>query len=280
MKRVTSLLDNAFYYVPGPLRPIARPFANVGQKARRALYQAAPERTVTTPSGVQLRVDYSVFVERTLADGRFESAFVDYFRDRAESWDHFVDIGANIGYFGLLHQHEHPAGRVDAFEPLPRNVGRILTNEALNEASINIHAIALWDSLGTMTLNVSDDHPSETSVSESLRSGGTVERTIMTGTAPLDTILESPPDAIKLDIEGAEVAALRGATDILASTPELLLELHPSNIETLGESMAELTDLLSDAGYMSAYHIGPDETMGIDDLADIDKEHQHFHITT
>jgi len=225
-----------------------------------------------------LKIDYSRYIERTLADGRFESEFINYFRAQIGEWEHFVDVGANIGFFSLLVQKQVSGCRVDAFEPLPRNVNRILTNEQLNGAALNVHAVALAESYAVVPLNVSDELPGETSISKSLRSGS-VTRTIETVTAPLDDVLEESPDAMKIDIEGAEVQMLRGATDLLSSTPDLFLELHPSNISDLGESLTALVDVLTAAGYSSVRHVENDEVIEVPALEDIEQEHQHFHIT-
>lgn len=277
MKSVFQIADNAAHLVPDPVRPLTKPFDPLGRRLRNTAYHLLPERTTTTPWGVTIRVDDSVHVERTLADGRFEHDFISYVRSQIEDWSQFVDVGANIGFFGLLVQQDQPDCHVDAFEPLPRNVARILTNEALNGGDMDIHAVALADSFDTATLNVSDDLPGETSISESLRSGH-VNRTITVATAPLDAVLESAPDAMKIDIEGAEIQMLRGATDILDSTPELFIELHPSNIEAMGESLSHLVELLSAAGYQSARWISTGEDKPLDTLTRVDAEHQHFHV--
>jgi hypothetical protein len=60
----------------------------------------------------------------------------------------------------------------------------------------------------------------------------------------LDAQLESlaPPDLVKMDIEGAEVAALRGASKLLDEhRPTLICELHGTN--------GAVTELLEQHGY-------------------------------
>lgn len=57
-------------------------------------------------------------------------------------------------------------------------------------------------------------------------------------------------DAVKLDVEGAEVRVLRGGTDILRrSKPTMLVELNPPCIERFGTSEAEHLYTLRDLGF-------------------------------
>lgn len=54
----------------------------------------------------------------------------------------------------------------------------------------------------------------------------------------------------ELDIEGAEVAALRGATELLRSArPALLLEVEERNLVIQGTCREELIGFVSDLGY-------------------------------
>ena len=275
MPSALGFVDNFSQYTPVPAPKF---LSERGARARQRLYSAIPERTVTTPHGVRLRVDYSNFVERTLSDGRFESAFIAYLVDEMGDWQRFADIGANIGFFSLLAAKHNPECHVDAFEPLPRNVDRILANQRLNPTSaLTIHAFALSNEAKAVPLHVSDENPAEASVSESLRSS-TATRTMDAAALPLDDALDETPDAMKIDIEGAEIDALRGATRHLKKTPDLFVELHPSNIAAMGRDMEELVDLLADAGYSSATHVERSEQLKIDNLSKFNEEHSHVHI--
>ena len=49
------------------------------------------------------------------------------------------------------------------------------------------------------------------------------------------------PDLLKIDIDGAEMSALRGMSRILQETePDLLLEVHPTILPRAGSSAAEV----------------------------------------
>jgi hypothetical protein len=62
--------------------------------------------------------------------------------------------------------------------------------------------------------------------------------------------LDFRPDAMKIDVEGYELAVLRGARGTLtASRPLVFLEIHPARIAELGGSLGELNGLLAELGY-------------------------------
>lgn len=60
----------------------------------------------------------------------------------------------------------------------------------------------------------------------------------------------SPPDIVKIDVEGAELNVLKGMKDILEKQrPDLLIELHPKLIKNFGDNIQEIRDLLTEYGY-------------------------------
>jgi hypothetical protein len=59
-----------------------------------------------------------------------------------------------------------------------------------------------------------------------------------------------PPSVMKIDIEGAELRALKGASRILESEDvTLFVEVHPQHIREFGGHQDELFGLLADAGF-------------------------------
>jgi hypothetical protein len=72
-------------------------------------------------------------------------------------------------------------------------------------------------------------------------------------TARLDELLDHGPDVIKMDIEGAELAALRGMTRLLAADrpPRLVIEHNPESSRAAGHRSG---DLLREIGLANPHY--------------------------
>jgi FkbM family methyltransferase len=130
-----------------------------------------------------------------------------------------ADVGANLGYYTLLFAHAvGPTGRIDGFEPEPDNLVTLQLNVRENRLDqVRVHPVAVGDVDGTVGLS-----PGLNGV---VTKGGTIEVQVRR----LDSVIEPPLDLLKIDIEGYEGYALRGAEALLrAERPNLFVELHPA----------------------------------------------------
>lgn len=176
--------------------------------------------------------------------------------------DAFVDGGANLGMFSLpAASRVGPAGRVLAFEPVPGTAARLRENAALNgftwlevreEALAGSGAEREFVMLGGDAAGLSGFTPGH-------REGAEVRRV---RAVTLDAVVgDRPVRLVKLDLEGAEVEALRGGASVLArQRPDLLLEVVPEQLERAGSSAGELFQLLRAAGYRISW-VAPDGTL-------------------
>jgi FkbM family methyltransferase len=145
----------------------------------------------------------------------------------------FVDVGANWGYFTLLGAHAVGAGgRVAALEPDPRLFATLSANVAANGlAQVAALPVAAAERDGPLTLAGHAEDGGNWGVS-SLVADGDGPRFRVRG-RPVDAVLNElgieRVELLKMDIEGAEDAALRGMTKGLARGRyrRVLLELHP-----------------------------------------------------
>jgi FkbM family methyltransferase len=162
--------------------------------------------------------------------------------------DHFVDGGANVGAYTLLAASlVGPTGRVDAFEPTPLEVRRLRENVALNGLEqVRVHEAALADVPGDAHFTL--DRKSGNRLRRAHDDQSEV-RTVAVTT--IDAELPGTYAMAKLDLEGAEPLALRGAERHLAagSPPVFVLELVDRFVRRFGSSALEVADWLQERGY-------------------------------
>ena len=154
-----------------------------------------------------------------------------------------VDAGANIGiYSRFLSSCVGPAGIVHSFEPDPENFARLRT-EVASLPNVRVNQLALSDRAGDSLLYISEElnvdhraYPTE----------GETRRTVSIRSTTLDDYFKPGEcvDLIKMDLQGYELHALRGAKRVLQENPhmKLLLEFWPYGLKQAG---AEWTDFVT-----------------------------------
>lgn len=134
------------------------------------------------------------------------------------------DIGANVGYFSLLASVlVGENGKVFAFEPLPRNIEFLKKHISINKLT-NIEVIEA--AVSSQSGEAFFDLGASTAMGHLSDSGG-----LQVTMVSLDDLVSAgeiqPPDYIKLDVEGAEYDALRGAEAVIDNfQPVLFLDTH------------------------------------------------------
>ncbi len=111
----------------------------------------------------------------------------------------------------------HGASRVIVFEPASAQLECIRRNLAgwIRQGKVTLIPKGVWDQPGTLTLKIVPDNPAANSVTDQpVAQGETIRLTTID--AAVEELKLDRVDAIKMDIEGAEVRALRGARRTLA----------------------------------------------------------------
>ena len=212
-------------------------------------YAAWQEKLLPPQRFAVTAMDAGFTMELDLADPEQRKLyFYRHYHERYEarllSWclapgEVFWDVGAHVGYFALLGAKAvGPAGRVVAFEPASGAWERLARNVALNPG-LPIFPVkaAVCDTPGQAVLYAAGETV-DSSASLFTLAGETSRREVVP-TLTLDDFSqgpkERPPDFIKLDVEGAELAALRGARQVLAAAaPLLLMEMEEKIFARLG----------------------------------------------
>lgn len=160
-----------------------------------------------------------------------------------------VDAGANIGiYSEFLSRCVGPNGVVHSFEPAPDNFMR-LRCATRNLANVRPCAAVVGEHSGQTMLYVSDklnvDH-------RAYASDGSARQALQVRMVALDDHFKTGErvDLLKLDIQGYELHALRGAKRIINENDEikLLLEFWPYGIKQSGGDWPDLIDVLKSFG--------------------------------
>ena len=220
--------------------------------------------TVGLRSGDKIGVTTSDVIQRyQYLFGEWEPNLSAFLRDRLRPGDTFIDVGAHRGAFSLLASHAvGPRGHVIAVEPSPRFhddlTAAITANRRTNIQSIRS---AVSDTHGRQTLYLED--PTNLGHTTAVRPRH-AHMTFDVQTAPLAGLISSAQFAttrvIKIDVEGAEAAAVRGLLPALTHLPddaELVMEITPRLLAKQGESAAGIIDILSENGF-HAYNLAND----------------------
>jgi FkbM family methyltransferase len=234
--------------VPMPLGPEYTP---------RTLTQASGD-VVVALGDLQLRLKPDRYLDRELIEGRlFERAAVGLMARLIRAGQTVVDVGANFGYITLLSSRwVGQEGRVIAFEPTREYGDRLQAHLSENRVSnVRVESLGLSDG----------DHGADICVGEC---SGTmhwtarfppriVERVQL---ASLDDwwrryLASGQVDAldfVKIDVDGHELAVLRGARETLRRhRPALLVEFYKPALECAGSTCAALAEFLEDdLGYV------------------------------
>jgi FkbM family methyltransferase len=203
---------------------------------------------VESPDGMRLWVDLGdIGVSRRCMTGNYELEETHFVRNFLRPGQTFVDAGANIGWFSMVAAMAvGPEGKVFAFEPRHSTFHYLMKSIADNgfDDRARAYNCALGAEPGTLQIAwaTGTTNPGGTwlvaneSVKEVLPATTHTHQDIEV--RRLDDIAEiGHVDLIKIDVEGAEPLALRGAEQLLRrSRPVVLSEINQELLKIVGGS--------------------------------------------
>ena len=159
----------------------------------------------------------------------------------------FVDVGAHIGSIVSEVIRNQAAVRVVAIEAIPDKVERLRRKFP----SVECHGCAVGESTGEAAFFVHSQHSGYSSLG---RPGDHAEKSITEIRVPVrrldDLVTSTDVDAIKIDVEGAELGVLRGGVGLLKKCrPTVMFESGPQGDDGLGYTKEALYDFLAANGY-------------------------------
>ena len=182
--------------------------------------------------------------QRLNAVGKREECFMWLLRKFANGVA--FDVGANIGYCTLSLARKCSA--VYAFEPSEENQKTLRANVSDKE-NVFVNPYVVSDRDGQINFYLTK-RPNLNSIIKPGEGSVPIERTMIS----IDSFCKQrdvKPNFIKMDIEGGEVGALRGAEETMATAENLaiLIEVHPEKYSTANDFAGVLTHIVYDLGY-------------------------------
>jgi FkbM family methyltransferase len=231
-------------------------------------------------NGLSLLCDLNDHVQQKIYFfGSYEPVESYLFLSLLNKGDVAVDAGGNIGFYSLMMAEKVGAeGCVHSFEPVPSTYLKLKTNVELNPqvSNVRINKNALWNKEEELHFSLSVKNANNCGGYSASAKDHSIEQ-VNCQAFTLENYFNVNHlhrlDALKMDIEGAELAALEGASKVLENyRPIVLLEVYRKACEDFGYSPNSLWRIFQKLDY-KAYLIGSsDERSGwIDDFSKIEQ---------
>jgi len=194
---------------------------------------------------------YIHFNKKSLEIRHFEEIFIDKAYERNEDfipqpgWT-IIDLGANIGLFALRNSQRIENGKILCVEPNPMVFPILLKNLRANYVqNVNVFPLAIGEKTGKEVLRFS---PSLTTEGSIINGRFTTDADVMEVEVTTETLddfgktrnLTGRIDLIKMDIEGAEIGAIRGGNNLLKRTKRVMIDHDSSPLKPLQDEFHHL----------------------------------------
>lgn len=188
----------------------------------------------------------------------------------AQHWlqagDTCLDLGANVGYISALFAHQvGHSGRVIAVEAAPQTVKHLeQAKQLLKLPQVYVEPVCVTNQDGAIAFMVSNDSGNDTGndagrdgndVRQALKVGPELDELFHPETVPcttLNTLIEQHQISqaialVKMDIEGAEPLALKGASQLFDpnALPLFIVEIYKLGLARMGFEPSDIWSLFS-----------------------------------
>jgi FkbM family methyltransferase len=151
----------------------------------------------------------------------------------------FVDVGANVGYYSLKTAIENMGNgiKVVAIEAHPETYSALLKNIKCNDLDSDRHTIIAVNKAVADKKQDAIMYERHTEDGRKMAGNSSIcitfdkKNSILVQCDTLDNILaDYKVNVLKMDIEGAEVVALMGASRVLRELRKIVVEVHGDNL--------------------------------------------------
>jgi FkbM family methyltransferase len=258
-----NFFKRPFYNIAGKISKVMRDFQRIQDdkvtkrvnKSWSKLFKGNEFFEFYLKQNVKINLYKDSVLSRLIYDG-FETVETDYLSSVLAKGDVFIDVGANVGLFGLLASPiVGNEGLVVCFEPSPITFKRLQENVELNKfKNIEIRNIGLSNSSGDLSFFVSQngyDAWNSFAPSQDNKLESSIQVPVSTLDIELKDIDKSKIKLVKIDVEGWEKFVLCGGKDFLVKySPIVIVEFTEVNTFNAGYAVHEIYDLMQVFGYV------------------------------
>lgn len=207
---------------------------------------------------IELDCDLTQWVQRHLYFlGEYEPESTRYWSRLAREASVIFDVGANVGIYSLLAADANPRATVHSFEPTPELSARFrtaITQNSMSNIVANEAAAGAFTGEAYLKRCRGSDGANEGMNFVSATSSAGAETAAVTQVTLDDYCRRmgiTNVDLLKIDIEGGEYDALRGAERLLSAARIgcIFFELSGWAAERAGHSIDDVPNLLRQYGY-------------------------------
>lgn len=188
--------------------------------------------------------------------------------DKDDAWlfalaghhSHIIDVGSNIGQAAMLMLYHDTIERILVIDPNREALMHAAENLIMNEHSHK----AIF--INSFVSDIDDDYiefftvgtgAAGSKYASHAHTASNTNSSVQVRTKKLDTIVEMvniTPDLIKVDVEGAEVEVLKGASSLSARfKPKFFVEVHSTEGLSIVNNTREILDWCSSNNYVGYY---------------------------
>jgi FkbM family methyltransferase len=194
---------------------------------------------------------------RHLVPHASEPALYAFLRDSVRPGETVLDVGAFVGIYALLEARwAGSRGRVVAFEPTAssaalarRHLGWNMEGERVTLVEA---AVSDRESVAQLHTYAAQAMPYSNSLvpAADVQGTGLIESVRVTTIDAVCRDLGIRPTLIRMDVQGAEVHAIRGARETIAASPglRLVVEMHPQCWPAFGVTPDDMRRVVDDCG--------------------------------